>query len=431
MKAVWNITINCVAGFLFALFNFDGFLRYIARNWISNDAITSTMVTVSYWPRNLINATGFSEIELLNRGLTIGLYGIIVYFVFMVVLTRVRRDLRITTSTILGLVTGLTSIAILSWLVMAIIAIVRLLIQFWGVLVFWWSRVLAFLMPIWEFLAPYLSMAFLAIVGIAAAIGAFTVLVGIVKFIWEELGIKGFVVPAVVVGLTIWFWDYAMQIWEFIWKYLGPIFGWIASMISLLWSYFYAVLSWLIRMVVPLSIFLSIVGLTLLSLGTLGSMFLGEFRAAWKNSEGPREILENAFGIGLALALVMWSSSVSTETAAVVDGIWHNVLFVSQNISASSFFLMSLPDSVRVFSHNLFLSTDPQVFDVVILLAVLGISFIGIWRRLDNRPTEDSAEALPFSVYFSQDVILIGGVLAMSVPAVLLFILIAMAPREE
>ncbi|MFZ1403465.1 MAG: hypothetical protein WAW03_10295 [Anaerolineae bacterium] len=82
--------------------------------------------------------------------------------------------------------------------------------------------------------------------------------------------------------------------------------------------------------------------------------------------------------------------------------------------------------SVRNASVTMFGGNSAPNFDAMILALILPISYFGVLRGLTMRNTDEFRAS-----FIHQDVLVVGGALALAIPAILLVMLAASAPRED
>ncbi|MBK6433136.1 hypothetical protein [Candidatus Amarolinea dominans] len=162
------LLLDVTFGIVFALFNFDGFLRYAAHHWLSSSWLAETIVRISWWPQRFLASLNASHLSLFHDLLVLCFYGVWVCLGFIALLSLIRLNLRITFSGLLGLTTGAASIGILAWLGVLLVvlggvlmAVLRFLLRIWnflvGILGAVWTFIVRILTAIWGFLLPIIN----------------------------------------------------------------------------------------------------------------------------------------------------------------------------------------------------------------------------------------------------------------------------------
>lgn len=432
------LLLDVAFGVVFTLFNFDGFLRYVARYWLSSSWLTDTIVQMAEWPQRFLTNLNASDLSLFHDLLVLCFYGVWIYLGFIALFSLIRLNPRITFSGLLGLTTGVASIGILAWLGVLLVilggilvAVLRFLLRIWnflvGILSAVWAFVVRILTAVWDFLLPiihFLLPILLVVAVIALVVWAVIVLVR--RFGYGSIvavllaAIAGYFLRDTLLVIGRWLWAAIL----FVLGILGNVVSWLGWLIGVMVGWIFQVL--IPQILIPLGFILLIVGSVLIAVGTFGSMLLDQFRAAWHSGSGHKGILLGAFSVGLSLALVFWVCLGSNEASRTVDRAWQETALVANHLSPIHIFSSILPVSVRNASIGMFAGNSAPNFDAVILALVLPLSYFGVLRGLTMRNTDAFRAS-----FVHQDVLVVGGALALAIPAILLVMIAALMPREE
>lgn len=431
------IAIDLILGFVFVIFNFDGFMRYSARNWSPNPTITNLVYEVSRWPAKIIPTSTPETVTFLHDVMVLCFYGVWIYLGVVTLLALIRLNPRILGSSVLGLASGASTIAILSWLGLLLIAVGGIVVAIFRFLEIIWDFIIRVLAPVWEFIASV----FLAIWGFLGPIIVFllpyiTGLVLIALALWVVIEIirvlryKSILVAAIIGLIGYFTWPVLIIIWE---RFLEPVILWILT--TLLWilsgiiwilAFIHNGILWLIVNLIPISFITITVGLILTIVGAAGALLVDQIRAAWHSGSGHKGVLLGSFSIGLSFALIIWVSSGSPAMTLAIDQAWQETTFVAQSIQPSQVFDAMLPDSVREVSHHFFTDTDAPNFDVIVLALILPISYFGLLRGMTKRYDDEFR-----ATFIHKDILVVGGAIILAIP-VIIFILLAMVlPRDD
>ena len=432
------LLLDVAFGVVFTLFNFDGFLRYVARYWLSSSWLTDTIVQMAEWPQRFLTNLNASDLSLFHDLLVLCFYGVWIYLGFIALFSLIRLNPRITFSGLLGLTTGVASIGILAWLGVLLVilggilvAVLRFLLRIWnflvGILSAVWAFVVRILTAVWDFLLPiihFLLPILLVVAVIALVVWAVIVLVR--RFGYGSIvavllaAIAGYFLRDTLLVIGRWLWAAIL----FVLGILGNVVSWLGWLIGVIVGWIFQVL--IPQILIPLGFILLIVGSVLIAVGTFGSMLLDQFRAAWHSGSGHKGILLGAFSVGLSLALIFWVCLGSNEASRTVDRPWQETALVANHLSPIHIFSSILPVSVRNASIGMFAGNSAPNFDAVILALVLPLSYFGVLRGLTMRNTDAFRAS-----FVHQDVLVVGGALALAIPAILLVMIAALMPREE
>lgn len=432
------LLLDVTFGIVFTLFNFDGFLRYAAHRWLASSWLAETMVQMSWWPQRFLASLNASDLSLFHDLLVLCFYGVWIYLGFIALLSLIRLNPRIAFSGLLGLTTGVTSISILAWLGVLLVilggilvAVLRFLLRIWnffvGILGAVWAFIVRILTAIWDFLLPiinFLLPILLVVAVIALVVWAMITLVR--RFGYGSIvavllaAIAGYFLGDTLLVIGRWLWSAILVVFGI----LGSILSWLGWLIGVIVGWIFHVL--IPKILIPVGFILLIVGSMLIAVGTLGSMLLDQFRAAWHSGSGHKGILLGAFSVGLSFALIFWACLGSGEAPRIVNQAWQETAPIAESISPMNVFAGILPDSVRSASVTMFGGNSAPNFDGIILALILPISYFGVLRGLTTRTTDEFRAS-----FIHQDVLVVGGALALAIPAILLVMLAALAPREE
>lgn len=430
--------LDVVAGIVFTLFNFDGFLRYVAHHWVSSPRLTETIVQVSWWPERFLSGLNASRLALFHNVLVLCFYGLWIYLGFIIVLSLVRLNPRITFSGLLGLTTGVSSIAILAWIGVILVilggilmAVLRFLLQIWnflvGILGAIWTFIARIITAIWNFLLPIITF----LLPIVLVLGAVALVVWAIITLVRRFGYGGVAIALVAAIAGYFLRDALLIAARWLWSALLFVIGIIGSILSWLGWLIGTIVGWIFKVLVPkilipLGFILLVIGSVLIVVGSLGAMLLDQFRAAWHSGSGQKGILLGAFSVGLSLSLIFWVSMGSNEASRTIDLAWHETALLANSASPMHIFGGTLPVAVREASIEMFRSGSAPNFDAIVLALVLPLSYFSVLRGLTMHKTDD------FRVSFiHQDILMVGGALALAIPAILLVMVAAMVPRED
>src|SRR5437588_12992684 len=124
-----TIVLDVLVGSIFVLFNFNGFLRYGAKNWSMSRATSDALVQLSHWPDLIMPTQSQAGLAALGSILNLCFLGLWAYLAGVILLSLVRLKPAIAANGILGLLTGISSIAILAWLGVILVAIIGVLVS--------------------------------------------------------------------------------------------------------------------------------------------------------------------------------------------------------------------------------------------------------------------------------------------------------------
>jgi len=436
-RRVFIFSLDIVLGFVFVIFNFDGFMRHAAHNWSPNRTITDLIIKVSRWPAQFIPTSQSEMAVFLHDVMVLCFYGIWIYLGIVALLAIVRMNQRIVGSGLLGFTSGASTIAILSWLGLLLIAIAGMIIaivRFLGVV---WNFIIRILGPIFKFIFDILA----AIWGFLWPIISFLlpyifwlIVIGIVLWIIVEivraLGYKSILIAVIIGAVGYLFWPQIIIIWH---KYIEPIVMWILNalmwilgIIGSIFLWIYNAIIWLVMHLIPIAFVTATIGVILIIVGTAGAFLVDQIRAAWHNGSGHKGVLLGSFSVGLALALIIWVSSGSPVMASAIDQAWQETAFVAQTVRPTQIFDVMLPESVREISHQFFVDADAPNFDALVLALILPISYFGLLRGMVKR-YEDEFRA----TFISQDILIVAGAIALAIPAIILVLLSVLVPRDQ
>jgi hypothetical protein len=406
----WDVLVGCV----FVLFNFNGFMRFAAKNWVpaSSASIAAAIVQISHWPDVFVPAQKEATLALLGGLLHLCFFGLWIYLAAIVILSLVRLRPGIAANGLLGLTAGLLSIAIITWSSSILAFVVRLLITV-GVFVFGvLASVLNFLLPILGWIVIVLAIG-AAVLGIGWAIYQF----------WRRYGLWG-VAGTLAGGFLLFFiWPLLVRLYESI---ILPALRWLGSILAYLAGLVAFLLGWLIKIVLVVAVIVSAIGLFIGFVGSMGHLLIDQVKAAWRSGSGQRGILLGSFAVGLSVVLIVWVSSGSVEMTRVVDNAWKGSTFLLSDASPVRTCNALLPTFVVTLGPTMFQTANAPVFDAVVLLLVLLVSYIGILRGMRPRQ-EDSFR----TIFVSQDLLKLGGLMFLALPIVAVTLLAALAPKED
>ena len=124
------LLIEIPVGILFFLFNFDGFMRFVARNYVVdiNQSLAEWIIGFSYLPRQFYAMLHQTESDLFLSLFRLALYGIGTYFVLILLLSFREGCSRMFFYSLGGLTVGFLGVPILAWTIFLIFALVNFLL---------------------------------------------------------------------------------------------------------------------------------------------------------------------------------------------------------------------------------------------------------------------------------------------------------------
>ncbi len=411
---------DVAAGTIFVLFNFNGFIRYAANKWLpSSPTVQGMLVQVSHFPDLILPTTADGKTGLLGTVLYLCFIGLWLYLGAVLLLAVVRGKPRIALNGVIGFSTGVFSVAILGWLEVIIVAILGVLLAIGRV-------IFGILAAIWEFLAPIIHWIVVALGWIIIVAVPLLALAGIVYGLYwliKRFGLK-FVIGALAAGTILYFvWPILVELYR---NYILPVLQWIGMVLNYLASWIVFIVAWVLKALIVVAIAVSALGLILVFVGSLGRMMRDQLESAWKSGSGSRGILVGSFSVGLALAIVLWVSSGSVELSQLVATNWQSITPVLGDISPVTIFNTALPASIAALAPAIFGSSHAPLFDALSLLVILIVSYFGIARGFRPRHSDEY-----HATFFSQDVLKLGGLMILALPALALVVLAASAPHDE
>ena len=398
----WSVLlIEIPVGILFFLFNFDGFMRFVARNYVVNinQSLAEWIIGFSYLPRQFYAMLSQTESDLFLSLFRLALYGIGTYFVLILLLSFREKHSRMFFYSLGGLTIGFLNVPILAWTIFLIFALV------------------IFLLAIINFILPILIYIGLVLLGI-------WLVVLTIQFLWERYK-WGTVITAVLTATFAYLWGKPVFLF-LLTNILWPIFSALIATISFIVQILGAVLGFLARILEVLLIFIAgmfifITGIGIIAL--LGRLLIDQYKAAWESGSGSKGVLAGSFSVGLALGLIFLNCYGHSDQMSTIDRAWAEVVTFANWISPMNVFEFLIPPSYSEAISLIFSSLSYPLFDSFVLVTVLALSWIGIIRgmfstlRDEFRVTFVSKEALG---------------LVVAVPmGVFLLLLQAIAPKED
>jgi hypothetical protein len=399
------LLIEIPVGILFFLFNFDGFMRFVARNYVVNinQSLAEWIIGFSYLPRQFYAMLSQTESDLFLSLFRLALYGIGTYFVLILLLSFREKHSRMFFYSLGGLTIGFLNVPILAWTIFLIFALV------------------IFLLAIINFILPILIYIGLVLLGI-------WLVVLTIQFLWERYK-WGTVITAVLTATFAYLWGKPVFLF-LLTNILWPIFSALIATISFIVQILGAVLGFLARifelLIKVLLIFIAgmfffTTGIGIIAL--LGRLLIDQYKAVWESGSGSKGVLAGSFSVGLALGLIFLNCYGHSDQMSTIDRAWAEVVTFANWISPMNVFEFLIPPSYSEAISLIFSSLSYPLFDSFVLVTVLALSWIGIIRgmfstlRDEFRVTFVSKEALG---------------LVVAVPmGVFLLLLQAIAPKED
>ena len=413
------IALDFLVGAIFVLFNFNGFMRYAVKKWSHNPTLIDTVVQVSHWPEFVMPAQPQAAISLFGNIMNLCFLGLWLYLGAMILLSLARLKPSIVANGVLGLTTGISSIAIFGWIGVILAAVLGFLVTV-GIFI---ANILS---AVWLFLEPFVRWVCIALAWVCMALLIAALIAGIVWgaiTLWRKWGFKGILGILAASGILYFTWSLLAYVYK---NFILPILRWLASVLEYVIGLLAFVLGWLVKILIVVAIVLSAIGVVLGFVGSVGRMLNDQIRAAWNCGSGRRGILLGSFAVGFSLAVVLWVSASSPELSRTINSAWQSTAPVLRDLSPIQIFSAMQPASIVETSRTLFQTMNTPVFDGIILLGVLLISYVGILRGI--RPQQEDKFHTSF---ISQDLLKLGGVLVLALPAVAVVLLIAMAPKDD
>jgi len=437
----WSVLlIEIPVGILFFLFNFDGFMRFVARNYVVNinQSLAEWIIGFSYLPRQFYAMLSQTESDLFLSLFRLALYGIGTYFVLILLLSFREKHSRMFFYSLGGLTVGFLSVPILAWTIFLIFALVNFLLAIINFINELWMNILKWLIPF----LPILIYIGLVLLGI-------WLVVLTIQFLWERYK-WGTVITAVLTATFAYLWGKPVFLF-LLTNILWPIFSALIATISFIVQILGAVLGFLARILEPLikvllifiqilgavlgflarilevllifiaGMFIFITGIGIIAL--LGRLLIDQYKAVWESGSGSKGVLAGSFSVGLALGLIFLNCYGHSDQMSTIDRAWAEVVTFANWISPMNVFEFLIPPSYSEAISLIFSSLSYPLFDSFVLVTVLALSWIGIIRgmfstlRDEFRVTFVSKEALG---------------LVVAVPmGVFLLLLQAIAPKED
>ena len=413
------LLIEIPVGILFFLFNFDGFMRFVARNYVVNinQSLAEWIIGFSYLPRQFYAMLSQTESDLFLSLFRLALYGIGTYFVLILLLSFREGCSRMFFYSLGGLTVGFLGVPILAWTIFLIFALVNFLLAIINFINELWMNILKWLIPF----LPILIYIGLVLLGI-------WLVVLTIQFLWERYK-WGTVITAVLTATFAYLWGKPVFLF-LLTNILWPIFSALIATISFIVQILGAVLGFLARifelLIKVLLIFIAgmfffTTGIGIIAL--LGRLLIDQYKAAWESGSGSKGVLAGSFSVGLALGLIFLNCYGHSDQMSTIDRAWAEVVTFANWISPMNVFEFLIPPSYSEAISLIFSSLSYPLFDSFVLVTVLALSWIGIIRgmfstlRDEFRVTFVSKEALG---------------LVVAVPmGVFLLLLQAIAPKED
>ncbi len=438
----WSVLlIEIPVGILFFSFNFDGFMRFVARNYAVNinQSLAEWIIGFSYLPRQFYAMLSQTESDLFLSLFRIALYGIGTYFILILLLSFREEHSRMFFYSLGGLTVGFLSVPILAWTIFLIFALVNFLLAII-------NFINELLINLLKWIIPFLPI--LIYIGLVL-LGLWLVVLTI-QFLWERYKWRT-VITAVLAATFAYLWgkpiflflltnilwpifSALITIISFIVQILGAVLGFLARILEPLVSFIVqilgAVLGFLASILEPLikvllifiaGMFIFITGIGIIAL--LGRLLIDQYKAAWESGSGSKGVLAGSFSVGLALGLIFLNCYGHSDQMSTIDRAWAEVVTFANWISPMNVFEFLIPPSYREVISLIFSSLSYPLFDSFVLVTALALSWIGIIRGMFSTLRDE------FRVTFvSQEAL----VLVFAVPiGVFLLFSQAIAPKED
>jgi hypothetical protein len=375
-------------GFVFFIFNFRGFLEYVANHWAPQWLANPTFSLLRFTEKALaFTGSGTAWSPLLADWLVVGLWW---YVAVLVVTSLVFVKPGRLANGLSGLCVGLGSIVLLSWAGVVLVKIASII-----------GAILAFVVSIvgvvFHFISVLITAVFPYLAGIALVIGAVYALVQLARAL--GLTLVKYVLAAVAAVAVVWLalpllrWCYASLLLPIL-HFLAPIVAWIVAALGVL-----------LMVVLAFVVVLAIAGVLVFVLGNLGRLGIDQFHTAWEGGRGERPMALAGFSVGSAFALLLTVTAGLPDVAAGIDAAWHEHAWMLNTWSPAASHFQALPDAVAGAFSALFQHASAPVFDAVVLAALLTTAAVGAMRRWK---TEEDWQVR----YISADALKVGGALS-------------------
>lgn len=405
-----SLLVQFVAGIIIIIFNVPGFLLYSSHHYSMNSTLANLFENAAQVPQSTYSLTGVQNSELFELLIAVSLYGIVVYLGISLLLSISKGTLSIFLAAVSGLICGFFLFSGMLWILTFALWISHLVIELintispyliyiaylfcigigmfliYMIIESFGSKsifLLGLLVIAGWFLWPYTELV-IQLLGLVAvlAIGIATIAV-----IWTNLSLPGTTFFGGVL-LVLWLvraYVFKVVTWLII-KIFLPVIGFLTVIAITVFGYLAIVFTTVIKLIV--FIFFTSIGIGFIAfIGNL--LLIGEIQAAWKSGHGKSQIFLSGAGIGMGVALIFLASSDSPVTCTAIDDTWQNTITVAENIAPTEVYMSTVPVAFHEDMKNIFRDSDFPIFDVGLLAAVLGLSFLGVaqgfWIQSSNK----------------------------------------------
>lgn len=418
-----TLLLSLLAGFIFILFNFTDLLRHATAKWLPNSAVGNAAMAVCSWPSSLYSTLGQSPQGLFSTLLHLCIYGLWLYLPCIALLAIVRKTPRIALNGALGFVAGVGSLAIITW------AAVVVFYVGWGLLI-----ALNFIFYVLHAVVEFLKPLFLYVMPFILVLGAVSLAVWGVIALWRLLGPKWITGILAACGglyfaypvLASFYEKVLLPILQWVGAILLPILRWVGAVLSAILEFLGMIIGWVLVVLIWIAIIISGIGLVLGVVGSVGYLIIDQIKAAWHTGSGYKGILAGSFAIGITLGLILWACTGTPMMSQLADNTWHDTTIVASNASVVYGFTAILPGVLTDASKVIFSAANPPIFDAFVLLFLLTLSFVSIVRGL-TRQEEDQFQV----TFLSKDLLKLSALLALAIPAIILFALAAVSQGDS
>jgi len=416
--------VNIATGFVFVAANFSGILKHLAaKEPVARVGLSDSLLAVS----NLSRTSLGSSTVALHSLLAIGFFGLWVFLGTLALQAMVRKTPILFLLALSGILLGLFSLPILSWISLAL----------WFVLlaVFWIVRLIGVILAaIFGFIAIVFSYVFALFQWIFLhfwPILAVCAIVVAVIFLLQRIRLTRLIFPAVIAIAAFLLRPVFRWIWESI---ILPACLWLKALFLPILHWIGHTLGFIGKYVLILAIALWFVALVAGILGLLGCLVTDQLRTAWELGRSRKGILVGSFSIGTSLALILLVSTGAVEArnlapaiaasitapqssataakpkkhrthkktvipppaaaelitpsvslAATIDQAWNEGGWFLHRFSITRVFTSTLPKVVMDWSRQAFTHASAPTFDAIIFLAIILISvlsaFVGMFLK--------------------------------------------------
>lgn len=438
------IVLDLVIGVIFVAANFSNSLKHLAgSDEVARLGLARVMTQVSQAPKDVLGASTAA----LGQWLTVCFLGLWLYLGALAILALARRRLTIIGVGLAGLIAGVLSLAVLSWVGMLL----------WGVL---WlvRRIFHILQTVLQAIGHLLVWLLLYTWPVLTVAAVVTVVV----ILWKRYGPVRILIGTTCAALLYLLGPVFRAIWEGV---LLPVLRWLGRLLGVLFGWWGLALAWVVKVVLVVLA----VGMVIGVVGSFGEILVGQMKTAWEAGRSRKGVLVGSFSLGTSLALILLVSTGTPEAqatavaqsvllnppgkiqaqapskkkskkvfrkksapvppiyvppppppiAVTVDQAWHREGWILGNTSLTHIFAVTLPSPVLEWGQTTFRTASAPIFDAAALALAIALSFFGVLRGIFVR------KEMPMHIKFHNSDLLSLAVLP------LLVILLAMSAHDS